>query len=160
MNTDKNFAHLPPEVARRFEDVMTIDRLRGHVTRFVAEAKRAGDDDRWLPVAEIERIEGRSAVDVVADYLVRDRGIGVAVENLTPPQALHREADAQYVDPGARTRHERDLAREAVYHLLHNYTTFGVGELRRIVGAFYHAGDVGLGNALKRAVLSALDAVA
>lgn len=150
---DKDFADLPPEVARRFEDAMTIDRLRAHVAHFVAEAKGAGDGGRWLPVEEIERVEGRSAIDLVVDYLARDRGL--LVENPTPTQELHRIADEQYRD-GAKTRHEKEIVREAVYHLFANFTTYTGEELRRIVRKFYRRGDEGITKALLRAVLSAI----
>jgi len=133
-----------------------IERWRGHVAKRLTSCNANGVD---IPAGWLEEIERRPMVDVVMDWLCKDRGIGVT--NRNPDQQYNFQLDEDYERAATRTRnnHEREVALMAVMaHVgVAFYNVMPCDEtMHALVRKFYHAGDCGIDAAIARAVVFAV----
>ena len=136
-----------------------------------------GRRERWLKLAEVqlaeigdnpfyvqrvvfEEIEGRNLAEVITDHLCTSRGVGVA--NVGPEAKYKLDADEWYERQGGRKRsaHDREIVRRAVFDFLMPGVYVGMfdqEEIRAFARKFYRIGDIGLREAIDRALRYALE---
>lgn len=153
MNTSKESTRRAAKIAATKATPAEIKarrlRWRKHVADTIARTD-AAKSAYCVPSAWLEEIECRPMVDVIVDWIAKDRASGI--------EAM---IDADYESAPTRTRnaHEKDISRTAVvFHLTRPNGVDG-DDIRRLVREFYRAGDCGLDNAIRRAVSCALGAV-
>ena len=141
------------------KEIATEKERRERFKRFVSECVSSGrDNTAFMPIDEVEKIEGRSIVEVITDHLCRCRGIGVL--NKDSQQKYYYEIDKYYdgVSLRLRNNHEKEEARHAVHHFVWSPVNFNMNfefsskDITRFVREFYRRGDYGFSDAARRAL--------
>ena len=117
-------------------------------------------DAYHIPPQYIEEIEGRPVADIMLDLIATWRGVGVDSPNAE--QTYNRDVDdmieRDYRAPIVRKHHEKIVRAEVHRFLALEFPPdFMNGEnLRAFLRKFYRKGDIGMREAVKRAVLASI----